>query len=119
MAHSIMRTLPKRTLWQQYHPLHHHLCYFCVNLNYNCKSQNSPLAPKSLTLRKTSYELGEGLYAEIPWCFIDWSQKGALAEAVPAPSVFVHEVPCPEAAAAKPTTRPKTTGKMLDGIIDK
>jgi hypothetical protein len=77
------------------------------------------LAPKSLTLRKTLYELGAELYAEMPWCFIDCSQKGALAEAVPAPRVFVHEVPCPEAAAAKATTRPKTTGRMLDSMIDK
>jgi hypothetical protein len=52
----------------------------------------------------------------MPWCLIDWSQNGALADAVPEPRVFVHDVPCPEAAEMK-TTRLRTIWKILDGMI--
>lgn len=48
---------------------------------------------------------------------IDWSQNGALGEAVPGPRGFVHEVPCPKLVAAKLTKRHMMKGRKLDSIM--
>lgn len=76
----------------------------------------SPTAPKSFTLRKTWYVEGFALYAAVPWCLIDSSQKGSPGADVPLPNGVEHDEPRPDTVELSPRIMLAVSKKRFESM---